>query len=133
MTEYEMADLLLSWGSVLEEMVERFIMLLFSFLFAAYFVSAKLKPVLVTVVVILYSYMALRYVIFYIIAFTDQIGLAYEIVASQSNADSSLKWLDAPPSTMRLNYYSQAAAMFLSYLASIFFFFYNRRDTKEVS
>ena len=130
MSEYEMVDLFLTWGIVQEEMVERFIMILFAFLFAAYFVSDKLKPILVTIVVTLYSYMALRYVFFYVNVFTDQIALAQEIVSSQDNPESALKWLEVPPNVMRMIYYSQAVAMLVSYLASIFFFFYIRQESK---
>ena len=133
MTDYEMIDLFLTFGSNLESMVERFIALLFAFLIASYLVSAKLRPLMVTIVVALYSYMALRYVFFYFNIFADQITLARQIVASQDQPGSSLRWLDAPPSTMLAIYYSQTVAMLLSYIASLVFFFYTRREFAKIS
>ena len=65
MTEYEMADLFVSWGVYQELFLERFIYLLFAFLISSYLVGSRLKPALVTIIIALYSYMALRYVFVY--------------------------------------------------------------------
>jgi len=128
MSEYELMDLFLSWGVIQESMVERFIALLFAFLVASYLVSHRLRSLLVVIVVALYSYMALRYVVFYMEVFEDQIRLAEYIVQVQAQEGSSIAWLEAPPGQMKAIYYSQAVAMFVSYLASLFFFFYQRRQ-----
>ena len=127
MTEYELADLFISWGNFLESTVERFVALLFAFLIAAYLVSAKLQRVIVGIVLALYSYMALRYAFFHLNVAGDQIALARQIMEIRAQPDSSLGWLEISP-IISILLYSQAVAMFLSYLASIAFFFYTRHN-----
>jgi len=127
MTEYQLADLFATWSIIQEETVQRFIGLLFAFLIAAYLVSAKLKPAMVGIVLLLYSYMAIRYVLFYLNIADDIIYLADEIMHLRDQPNSHLIWLSISPNISIL-LYSQAVAMFLSYIASIVFFFYNRRD-----
>ena len=130
MTEYEIADLFVSWGSYQELFLERFIYLLFTFIVAGHLVAGKLKPPLMWIVVILYSYMALRYIVVYANVIDDQIALAEIIRESQELPNSALNWLriDVSLSTIL---YSQAIAMFLSFIASLVFFFYSRRANTE--
>ena len=137
MTEYEMADLFATWGAYLELFLERFLYLVFAFLVTAYLVGSKLKPALVVIVVALYSYMALRYVVVYFNVIDDQIALAEQIRASIASGNSDLAWLGISESLSTiLN--TQALAMFLSYIASLVFFFYSRhsatseRDNAEI-
>ena len=127
MTEYEMAELFIAWGNFLESTVERFVALLFAFLIAADLVSARLQRVIVGIVLALYSYMALRYAFFYLNVAGDQIALAHQIMEMRAQPDSGLAWLEISPTISTL-LYSQAVAMFLSYLASIAFFFYTRHN-----
>ena len=126
MTEYEIADLFVSWGTYQELFLERFIYLLFAFIIAGHFVAAKLKPALLWIIVVLYSYMALRYILVYSNVIDDQIALADLIRQSQEQPNSGLNWLriDVSLSTIL---YSQAIAMFISYVASLVFFFYSRK------
>jgi hypothetical protein len=129
MTEYELADLFATWSGVQEETVQRFIALLFAFLIAAYLVSAKLKPVIIALVLLPYSYMALRYIFFYLNIADDLISLTDLIMQMRTQSNTSLGWLNISPSISTL-LYSQAAAMFLSYLASLVVFFYMRKESK---
>ena len=127
MTEYEMADLFATWGAYQELFLERFLYLVFAFLVTAYLVGSKLKPALVVIVVGLYSYMTLRYVVVYFNVIDDQIALAEQIRASRALENSSLAWLGISESLSAI-LYTQAWAMFLSYIASLVFFFYSRHS-----
>ena len=126
MTEYEMADLFVSWGVYQELFLERFIYLLFAFLISSYLVGSKLKPALVTIILVLYSYMALRYVLVYANVIDDQIALAELIKIESELPNSNLTWLEIKIS-LPLILYTQAAAMFISFLASLAFFYYCRK------
>ena len=125
MTDYEMADLFVSWGAYQELFLERFIYLLFAFLVTGHFVGAKLKTPLMGIIVALYSYMALRYILVYANVIDDQIALAELIQKSQELPGSSLGWLKIDLSLSNI-LYSQVGAMLLSYIASLVFFFYSR-------
>ena len=125
MTEYELADNFMTWNNMLESTTERYVALLFAFLIAAHLVSAKLKPLIVVIVISLYSYMSLRYAFFYINVVDDQVALAAKITARRLMPNSDLDWLTISPHIAKV-FYSQGAAMFLSYIASLVFFFYTR-------
>ena len=125
MNEYEMADLFLTWGEFLEAILERYITVTFAFLVVAFLVSAKLQRPLVVIVLALYSYMALRYILYYINVASDSVALASQIRETRIQPDSSLAWLDISP-VMEPILYTQAVAMFVAYLAALVFFFYVR-------
>jgi hypothetical protein len=128
MTEYELADAFMTWNTMLESTTERYISLLFAFLVTAHLVSARLKPLIVAIVISLYSYMSLRYAFFYINVVDDQVALAAKITARRLTPGSDLDWLTISPTIANV-FYSQGVALFLSYLASLVFFFYTRRST----
>ena len=58
----------------------------------------------------------------------NQATLADQVMHLRDQPNSHLIWLSISPNISIL-LYSQAVAMFLSYIASIVFFFYNRRDS----
>ena len=126
MSEYELADLFVEWGKYQELLLERFIYLLFAFIVAGHLVAAKLKPGLLWIIVVLYSYMALRYILVYSNVIDDQIALADLIAQHREQPNSELQWLRIDVSLSAI-LYSQAIAMFISYVASLVFFFYSRK------
>ena len=130
MTEYELVDTFYTISGLLDQFVASFFTLLFAFLVASYLVSAKLDRRMVIVVIALYSYMALRYVALYFNVADDMINLADQITQLRLEEGSSLGWMviGEELSTM---HYTQTAAMFLSFLASLIFFFHTRRDGAE--
>ena len=130
MTEYELVDTFYTLSGLLDQFVANFITLLFAFLVASYLVSAKLDRRMVIVVIALYSFMALRYVGLYLNVADDMIALADQITQLRHEKGSSLEWMviGKELSTM---HYTQTAAMFLSYLASLVFFFHTRRSGAE--
>ena len=132
MTDYEMADLFVSWGVYQELFLERFIYLMLAFLVTAYLVASKLKPPLMVIIVALYSYMTLRYIVVYLNVIGDQIALADQIRTSRLQQDSSLAWLEIGES-LSVILYTQVGAMFLSYIASLVFFIYCRRSVVSKS
>jgi len=132
MTDYEMADLFVSWGVYQELFLERFIYLMLAFLVTAYLVASKLKPPLMVIIVALYSYMTLRYIVVYLNVIGDQIALADQIRTSRLQQDSSLAWLEIGES-LSVILYTQVGAMFLSYIASLVFFIYCRRSVLSKS
>ena len=130
MTEYELVDIFYTMASLSDQLIASFITLLFAFLVASYLVSSKLDRKMTAVVIVLYSYMALRYVaLFYNVS--DDIGtLADTLTEMRLRGSSSLEWLEigAGISVMII---AQTVAMILSFAASIFFFFYMRHHGNE--
>ena len=130
MTEYEMADLFLDWGTYVEDIVQNFISLLFAFLIASYLVSHRLTQAMATLVLALFSWMALRAVLQHYNLSTDVIALANSIGEVNQEPGSALDWLIVGESVASIAYRTQEAAMILSYLAALVFFFYTRHHPR---
>jgi hypothetical protein len=130
MTEYELVETFYTLAGLLDQFVASFITLLFAFLVASYLVSAKLDRRMVIVVIALYSYMALRYVALYLNVADDMIALADQLTQLRLEEDSSLDWMVIGDGLAPMHY-AQTAAMFLSFLASLLFFFHTRRAGAE--
>ena len=125
MTEYEMVDTFYSIGAFSDQLMASFIALLFACLVASYLVSAKLDRRITVVVIALYSFMALRYVLIYHNASGDLATLAETLMQLRQRDNSSLDWLEVQGGIRWVNA-GTSVAMFLSYVASLFFFFYTR-------
>ena len=82
------------------------------------------------IVIALYSYMALRYIGIYHNVTGDIVTLADTLTELGLREGSSLGWLEigAGISTMHI---TQSVAMFLSYVASLFFFFHTKQRSDE--
>ena len=130
MTEYELVDTFYTIASLSDQLVARFITLLFAFLVASYLTSSKLDRKMTAVVITLYSYMALRYIVIHHNVAGDIATLAETLTEISLREGSSLGWLEigAGISTMHI---TQSVAMFLSFAASIFFFFHTRQSSDE--
>lgn len=130
MSEYELVDVFYTIAELSDQLIESFVTLLFAFLVASYLVSSRLDRRMVVVVVALYSFMAIRYVgLFYNVA-GDMVTLADTINALRLEPDSSLGWLEIGAG-MSIVLNGTAVAMFLSFLASIYFFFYTRNHKNK--
>ena len=130
MTEYELVDTFYTIASLSDQLVASFITLLFAFLVASYLTSSKLDRKMTAVVITLYSYMALRYIVIHHNVTGDIATLAETLTELSLREGSSLGWLEigAGISTMHI---TQSVAMFLSFAASIFFFFHTRQSSDE--
>lgn len=130
MSEYELVDVFYTIAGLSDQLIGSFVTLLFAFLVASYLVSSRLDRRMVVVVVALFSFMAIRYVgLFYNVA-GDLIALAETMNALHLEPDSSLGWLEIGAG-MPIMLNGTAIAMFLSYLASIYFFFYTRNHENK--
>jgi hypothetical protein len=130
MTEYELVDTFYTIASLSDQLVASFITHLFAFLVASYLVRSKLDRKMTAVVVTLYSYMALRYIVIYHNVTGDIATLAETLTELSLREGSSLGWLEIGGgiSTMHI---MQSVAMFLSFLASIFFFFHTKQSSDD--
>ena len=128
MSEYELVDTFYTIASLLDQLIGSFVTLLFAFLVASYLVSSKLNRKMVTIVVALYSFMALRYTILYLNVSDDMIALAEQITEFRLRGSSSLDWMVIGDG-LSVMHYTQTIAMFLSFAASLVFFFYTRHYT----
>ncbi|MCH7830993.1 MAG: hypothetical protein IIB75_10615 [Proteobacteria bacterium] len=130
MTEYELVDTFYTIATLSDQLVASFITLLFAFLVASYLVSSKLDRKMTAVVIALYSYMALRYIVIYHNVTGDIVTLADTLTKLGLREDSSLGWLEigAGISTMHI---AQSVAMFLSFVASLIFFFHTKQRSNE--
>ena len=92
--------------------------------------SSKLDRKMTAVVIALYSYMALRYIVIYHNVTGDIVTLADTLTKLGLREDSSLGWLEigAGISTMHI---AQSVAMFLSFVASLIFFFHTKQRSNE--
>jgi len=125
MTEYELVDTFYTIATFADQLIASFITFLFAFLIASYLVSAKLDSRMVVIVIALYSFMALRYVLIYYNATGDMIPLADTLMELRIRGDSSLDWLEIGGG-MQMMHIGTSLAMFLSFAASILFFFFMR-------
>ena len=130
MNEYELVDTFYTIASLSDQLITSFITLLFAFLIASYLVSSKLDRRMSVVVVALYSFMALRYIALYYNVTGDIIALADTLMELRLQEGSSLDWLEIGGG-MWMMHAGTSAAMFLCFLASIFFFFYARQRGDE--
>ena len=130
MTEYELVDVFYTIAGLSDQILVSFVALLFGFLIASYLVSSRLDRRMVVVVIALYSFMALRYVVVFHNVSNDLITLADTIIELRLRPDSSLVWLEIGGG-MSVNLLGTTLAMFLSFAASIYFFFYTRRRGHE--
>ena len=130
MTEYELVDTFYTIATLSDQLVASFITLLFAFLVASYLVSSKLDRKMTAVVIALYSYMALRYIVIYHNVTGDIVTLADTLTKLGLREDSSLGLLEigAGISTMHI---AQSVAMFLSFVASLIFFFHTKQRSNE--
>lgn len=130
MTEYELVDTFYTVAELSDQLIVSFVTLLFAFLIASYLVSSRLDGRMVVVVIALYSFMALRYVLVYYNVSGDLVTLADTINGLRLRPDSTLGWLEIGGglSTMLIG---TTVAMFLSFLASVYFFFYTRHRNNE--
>jgi len=126
MTEFEFVDAFYTIVGITDQIVGSYITLLFAFLVASFLVSSKLDRRLVIVVVTLYSYMAMRYVAIYYNVTDDMTRLGDHLTELRLQGGSSLDWLVIGDGMAEMHF-AQTLAMFLSFLASLFFFFYTRR------
>lgn len=130
MTEYELVDTFYTIASLSDQLIASFITLLFAFLVASYLVSSKLDRRMTAIVIALYSFMALRYIALYYNVTGDIIALADTLTEFRLQEGSSIDWLEIGGG-MWMMYAGTSAAMFLCFLASIFFFFHARQRGDE--
>jgi len=122
MTEFELLTFFNGLVDDSELLIERFLTLLFAFLVASYLVSTKLDRLMTTIVLSLYSVMAIRYAFVFFNISSDVIPLAAELRMLAARPDSSMNsWLDIGP--VHILFPIVFAVMLLSYAASVVFFF----------
>ena len=126
MTEYELVDTFYTIAELSDQLIVSFVTLLFAFLVASYLVSSRLDNRMATVVIALYSFMALRYVLVYYNVSDDLVTLADTINHLRQCSGSNLGWFEIGGGMSNM-IVGTTLAMFLSFLASIYFFFYTRR------
>ena len=130
MIEYELVDSFYSIVGLTDQIVGSYITLVFAFLVAAYLVSSKLDRRMVIVVITLYSYMALRYVAIYYNLTDDMTRLGDRLTELRLQGGTSLDWLVIGDGMAEMHF-TQTLAMFLGFLASLFFFFYTRQSSTD--
>ncbi len=130
MTEYELVDTFYTIAELSDQLIVSFISLLFAFLVASYLVSAKLDRQMAALVLVPYSFMALRYIAIYYNVSDDLMTLAVTINELRMQPTSSMGWLEIGGG-MSIMFFGTAAAMLLSFVASIVFFFYMRKRQVE--
>lgn len=126
MTEYELVETFYTIAELSDQLILSFTTLLFAFLIASYLVSSRLDSRMVMVVIALYSFMALRYVLVYFNVSDDLVTLSMTINNLRLDPKSSLDWFEIGGG-MSYMIIGTTAAMFLSFLGSVYFFFYTRR------
>ena len=125
MSEFELAETCYTIASLLNQIIGSFVTLLFAFLVASYLASSKLDRRMVIIIIALYSYMAIRYTFLYLNVSGDMVALADRIGVVQQSEGSALDWLVIGPGSAAMHY-TQTAAMFFCFLASLVFFFFTR-------
>jgi hypothetical protein len=85
---------------------------------------------MVVVVIALFSFMALRYIVVFYNVSNDLMTLAHTINELRLRPDPSLGWLEIGGG-ISMNLKGTTLAMLLSFLASIYFFFYTRHRDNE--
>ena len=126
MTEYELVETFYTIAELSDQLILSFTTLLFAFLIASYLVSSRLDSRMVMVVIALYSFMALRYVLVYFNVSDDLVTLSMTINNLRLDPKSSLGWFEIGEG-MSYMIIGTTTAMFLSFLGSVYFFFYTRR------
>ena len=130
MTDYEMMIGLTELINTVWIIFASYISILFAFLVASYLVASKLAPKIVTVVISLYTLVAV-WVLFGINRTTSTIvGLASEIKHSVLESDSSLSWHSVttiPDSLLAVLPVIITLVVAAAYVGSLFFFFYERK------
>jgi len=126
MTEYELVETFYTIATLSDQLIASFVTLLFAFLVASYLVSSKLDRRMAVIVIALYSFMALRYITLYYNVTGDIIALADTLTELRLQEGSSLDWLEIGGG-MWMMHAGTSVAMFLCFVASIFFFLYTKR------
>lgn len=125
MSDYELWAMFNESGQAAELFLTNFLALLFGFLVASYFIGAKLDRTMATIVLALYSVMALRYAFVYLFTSDDVIALADELRTRALEPESSFSWLQIGP--VHIIFTGVFVVMLLCYIASVYFFIHHRR------
>ena len=97
MTELQLYSVFIEVIAASELTVECFTALLFGFLVAAYLASPKLDRIMVTIILSLYSIMAIRYSFLFINQTDDVVAIAGELRTMAASPGSSISWLEVGP------------------------------------
>ena len=129
MDDLELLSFMTQQAVYCEAFIKDFTALLFAFLFVSYLVSHKLDRVMAGIVIMLYSAMALRYAFVFYNTSNDIVSMTAVLRKMAVLPDSNIPWLDIGP--VEVLYPSVTAILLLSYLASLVFFFYTRRNPRQ--
>ncbi len=128
MTDYEMMSLFQEITNTTWTVFATYVSIVFAFLVAGYLVSNRLAPRIVSVVVTLYSLVALLSVISLNRASSNGMALAAEIKRAVQENDSSLSWVQISPDAVlsTLPVLITTVAI-VAYAGSLIFFFHQRK------
>ena len=131
MTDYELASLFGEYLSILQDQYINYATVLFAFLLVGYFAAHKLKPVVVTIVVVLFSAYALDSMIAILLVNSDLSDLTALMHERISNGSEDLAFhagargdLDVQMAFFRP---LRIFALVGGYVGAVFFFFYQRK------
>ncbi len=131
MSDYELVDLFTEQLNTLQSSFMDYVAVLFAFLIAAYLVAAKLESRMVTVIVVLFTVVALQHVLPILASGSDFAGVAGQIALRATNDSSSVNWHGAAmpwgPVAISITRYSAVVALIVSYIGGLIFFFHQRR------
>ena len=132
MTDYELASLLIVTVDSLWQIFAIYVSIVFAFLIAAYVVSSKLAPKIVSIVITLYTLVALWSLFGLNRTSIATSSLAREMKRRALDPDSSLGWHPAA-TTPELVFESIptliTALALIAYVGSIIFFLHQRKES----
>ena len=131
MTDYELLSIFIEFINTTWMIFATYVSIVFAFLIAGYLVARKLTPGIISLVVTLYTLVA----VWSIFALNRNVvsisATAAELNRAVQEGDSSLGWLPAIESAELMTVLVPALVTGLgivAYLGSIFFFFYQRNS-----
>ena len=134
MTDYELVSLLIEFINTTWVIFATYVSIVFAFLVAGYFVSEKLAPKMISLVVSLYTLVAL-WSVFALNRNVVAIGAAAdEIKRVLLEGDSTLDWVPVaatPDFLTPVIPILVTGLAIVAYAGSIFFFFYQRKNASR--
>lgn len=135
MTDYEIAELFTAYFALMQTQIINFATVLFAFLLAGYLIAAKLQRIMAAVIVVIFSAFAFDALMTTWFLAIDVVELQLLMRERVANGSQELAFHAAARDDFTMNLYTVTAIRVitgvLAYLASIWFFFYQRRLGSE--
>lgn len=134
MTDYEMLSILIEFASTIWTVFATYVSIVFAFLVVSYLVSSKLKPELISIVVALYTLVALWASWVLNRGSASLVALVAEMKRSIQDGTSSLGWHPAaatPDFLLAVIPVLVTLVALLAYIGSLVFFYYQRKNPAD--